>query len=66
MPESVEVTLARIEERQKNQDEKLDVLALNYKDMLRFVEEFHTFKGQVKLIGTAGVGIVFVVGYLVF
>jgi len=58
MPESLEVTLARIEERQKSQDEKLDALAVNQKDMFKFVEEFHTFKGKVTLIGTAGMAII--------
>lgn len=52
MPESVEVTLARIEERQKNQDEKLDAMAENHKELFKVVEEFHTFKGQVKVWGS--------------
>lgn len=58
MAETVEVQLARIEERQKNQDEKLDALADNQKRFFAAVEEFHTFKGQVKIMGTALVLIV--------
>jgi len=58
MADSMEVQLARIEERQKSQDEKLDALADNQKAFFKAVEEFHTFKGQVKIMGTALVLIV--------
>lgn len=60
MPDNPEVQIARIEERQKSMDEKLDILAMKQGDILKAVEEFHTFKAQVKIWGTvAMLGITF-------
>lgn len=60
MPDSLEIIVARIDERQKSMDKKLDSVCENQKVMFKAIEEFHTFKGQVKVWGTvAMLGITF-------
>ena len=57
MPDSLETQVARIEERQKSMDEKMDLIFENQKEFRKEIEEFHTFKGKLTVWGS-----VFIVG----
>jgi len=54
MAETMEVQVARIDERVLNIDKKVDAIADNQKEMAKAVEEFHVFKRQVLVWGSVG------------
>ena len=49
----MEVQIAEIRKDVAYLKEKADAIAENQKETFKAIEEFHTFKGQVKIMGTA-------------